>query len=154
LTPWSFTCCWRVTDQVDPEPRQPPQSLRPWYYQAWFLYPSFLFWPLWSVLTIRSPWRSSFFLGSLAWAVLIVGIVLGAVRLAKGGTIAYSTVALAAPGLLLTAITQLHWQGYRRVLLQEREAPTDGQSGAPKPAEGAAVRQRRAASRRARRRRR
>jgi hypothetical protein len=108
---------------------------RPWYYQAWFLYPSFLFWPVWSVLIIRSPWQNSSLAGSIAWAVLFSGIVLSVVRLTQGGTVAYSTLALMAPGLLLTVITQAHWTAYRRAWRPGKEGPPPGESdGAGAPA--------------------
>jgi len=117
-------------------PSQPPliqgkwEGLpRPWYYQAWFLYPSFLFWPVWSVLIIRSPWQNSSVAGSIAWAVLFSGIVLSVVRLTQGGTVAYSTLALVAPGLLLTVITQVHWTAYRRAWRPAGEVPPPGECG-------------------------
>ncbi|MSQ16208.1 MAG: hypothetical protein EXR54_01365 [Dehalococcoidia bacterium] len=105
---------------------------RPWYYQFWFLYPSFLFWPVWPVLIIRSPWQGSLLAGSIAWAVLISGVVLGAVRLAKGGTVAYSTLAVIAPGLILTLIIQAHWIAYRRSVTAATAGQADTSAGVPR----------------------
>ena len=51
----------------------PPDELKPWYYQYWFLYPVFAFWPLWAVLILRSPWHNGVASGAVAWAMLIVG---------------------------------------------------------------------------------
>ncbi len=105
---------------------------RPWYYQFWFLYPSFLFWPVWSVLMIRSPWQSSLLAGAIAWAVLFSGIGLSVVRLAQGGAVAYSTLAVIAPGLILTLITQTHWIAYRRGVIAATAARADAPPGAPR----------------------
>ena len=56
---------------VDPTP--PPEELKPWYYQDWFIFPTVIFWPLWAVLIIRSPWHNGLISGAVAWAMLIVG---------------------------------------------------------------------------------
>ena len=66
----------------------PPEELKPWYYQYWFLYPTIVFWPLWSVLIIRSPWHNGLISGVLAWAYLIIFAGLAYVRIQQGGTIA------------------------------------------------------------------
>ena len=65
------------------QPSPPPQDLRPWYYQNWFLIPTFVLgwpitpvsivWPLWAVLIIRSPWHNGIMSGALAWAMLLSG---------------------------------------------------------------------------------
>lgn len=126
------------------------QLPRPWYYQAWFLYPSFLFWPLWSVLIIRSPWQNNLLVGAVAWAVLFVGVGLSVFRLQsvfqqeQGATVAYSTLGVIAPGLLLTLITQVHWTTYRRGLRLSNLVTTQGGSSSlSAPARGARVRRRR-----------
>lgn len=114
----------------------PPDELRPWYYQYWFLHPMIVFWPLWPVLIIRSPWHNGLIMGALAWAWLIIGGYLAFVRLQVGGTVALSTVAIAAPGLLFTVITQVHWTINRRRIINPPVAPTpagnpdDGQPSA------------------------
>ena len=76
-----------------------------------------VFWPLWPVLIIRSPWHNGLIVGALAWAWLIIGGYLAFVRLQVGGTVALSTVAIVAPGLLFTVITQAHWIIHRRRIL-------------------------------------
>ena len=127
----------------------PPDELKPWYYQYWFLHPMIVFWPLWPILIIRSPWHNGLIVGALAWAWLIVGGYLGFVRLQVGGSVALSTVAIVAPGLLFTVITQVHWTINRRRIMegQRTTAATAAQDDPP-----AAARSRRALRRRRRRR--
>ncbi len=136
-----------------PEPEEgpspvPPEELKPWYYQYWFLHPMIVFWPLWPVLIIRSPWHNGLVAGALAWAWLIIGGYLAFVRLQVGGTVALSTVAIIAPGLLFTVITQAHWIINRRRILNP---PTDARAPGT-PDEYAASRPRRSMRRRRRRR--
>ncbi len=127
----------------------PPDELKPWYYQYWFLHPMIVFWPLWPVLIIRSPWHNGLIMGGLAWAWLIIGGYLAFVRLQMGGTVALSTVAIAAPGLLFTVITQVHWVINRRRILNPPPAPPDvGSSAGDEPS----ARSRRSLRRRRRRR--
>ena len=126
----------------------PPDELRPWYYQYWFLHPMIVFWPLWPVLIIRSPWHNGLIVGALAWAWLIIGGYLAFVRLQVGGTVALSTVAIAAPGLLFTVITQIHWTINRRRILNPPPASAD--TGVP--ADRSAARSSRSMRRRRRRR--
>ncbi len=137
-----------------PQPKQeegpapgPPDELRPWYYQYWFLHPMIVFWPLWPVLIIRSPWHNGLIMGSLAWAWLIIGGYLAFVRLQAGGTVALSTVAIAAPGLIFTFITQVHWTLNRRRILN----PPAASANAGAPDHAPAARSRRARRRRRRR---
>ena len=134
--------------QEEPSP-VPPEELKPWYYQYWFLHPMIVFWPLWPVLIIRSPWHNGLIMGALAWAWLIIGGYLAFVRLQMGGTVALSTVAIAAPGLLFTVITQVHWVINRRRILNPPPAPPDvGSSAGDEPS----ARTRRSLRRRRRRR--
>ena len=134
-------------------PPVPPDELRPWYYQYWFLYPMLVFWPLWPVLIIRSPWHNGLIAGSVAWALLIIGGYLAFVRFQTGGTVALSTAAIIAPGLLFTVITQIHWTiNRRRIMAAARNgtgAPVDSpvEEDSPRP-----TRSRRAGRRRGRRR--
>ena len=51
----------------------PPEELKPWYYQDWFLFPMLVFWPLWPVLIIRSPWHNGIISGAIAWAMIFTG---------------------------------------------------------------------------------
>lgn len=126
----------------------PPDELRPWYYQYWFLHPMIVFWPLWPVLIIRSPWHNGLIMGAVAWAWLIVGGYLAFVRLQVGGTVAWSTVAIAAPGLLFTVVTQVHWTMNRRRIMNVPVAPAHASGPDQEPA----ARSRRATRRRRRRR--
>ena len=146
-------------ESQDPQPTPPetqegpspvaPEELKPWYYQYWFLHPMIVFWPLWPVLIIRSPWHNGLIMGALAWAWLIIGGYLAFVRLQMGGTVALSTVAIAAPGLLFTVITQVHWVINRRRILNPPPAPPDvGSSAGDEPS----ARTRRSLRRRRRRR--
>ena len=132
----------------------PPDELKPWYYQYWFLYPMVIFWPLWSVLVIRSPWHNGLIIGALAWAWLIIGGYLAFVRLQLGGTVALSTVAIIAPGLLLTVMTQVHWiMNRRRITEAQRDWPDKSPGEPPSADQPGSSRPRRAARRRGRRRR-
>ena len=96
------------------EPPAPPEALKPWYYQSWFLVPTFVWWPCSAILFIRSPWHNGVVSGALAWAWIIIG----------GGWIFLRTqyrwrndadlldptlLALVAPGVVLTIITQWLW---------------------------------------------
>ena len=145
----------------DNAPGPPPEELKPWYYQYWFLYPTIIFWPLWSVLIIRSPWHNGLVSGALAWAMLFVGSYLvyrgldgpAAVgKLAAGDPAAIFTMQLIAPGLLLTVITQVHWQrNRRRIMAAAREAERKPQPGNRPPDTAPAPHSRRRNRRRRRR---
>ncbi len=137
------------------EPAGPPDELRPWYYQYWFLYPMIVFWPLWSVLIIRSPWHNGLVSGALAWALLIIGGYLSYVRFQVGGTVALSTVAIIAPGLIFVVITQVHWiMNRRRIMDWSRREPSASAAAAPEVEPDGPSRSRRARRRRSVRRRR
>ncbi|MCY4365639.1 MAG: hypothetical protein OXE17_05375 [Chloroflexi bacterium] len=132
--------------EAEASPAVPPEESRPWYYQFWFLYPMIPFWPLWSILIIRSPWHNGLVMGALAWAWLIVGGGLTYFRMQEGGTVALSTLAWIAPGLLFTVIVQAHWIRNRRRIMETARA-------APSPAAGTEApssRSRRALRRRSR----
>lgn len=89
----------------------PPKELKPWYYQDWFLFPSFVFWPLWSILTIRSPWHNGFIAGALSWALLFMGVYLlvyQALILGEGIS-RQGAVTFIIPGVALAIVTQIHW---------------------------------------------
>ena len=61
------------TEPVPGPPPVPPDALKPWYYQGWFLVPAFVWWPCSALLFIRSPWHNSVLSGALSWAWIIVG---------------------------------------------------------------------------------
>ncbi len=99
------------------EPSPPPQELKPWYYQEWFMFPTAVFWPLWAILIIRSPWHNGLVSGAVAWAMLIVGgYLIIWPQLIQSGRLNEFTIVLIIPGLLLTLITQVHWTRYRPAL--------------------------------------
>ncbi len=99
------------------EPSLPPQELKPWYYQEWFMFPTAVFWPLWAILIIRSPWHNGLISGAVAWAMLIVGgYFIIWEQLIPDQRLNPITITLIMPGLLLTLITQVHWTRYRPVL--------------------------------------
>ena len=95
----------------------PPEELKPWYYQYWFFYPTIVFWPLWPILILRSPWHNGLVSGAIAWALLIVGAYLVYQRIQLGGTIAVSTLMFIVPGVIFTVVTQIHWLRNRRRIL-------------------------------------
>lgn len=143
-------------------PSAPPDELKPWYYQYWFLYPMLVFWPLWPVLIIRSPWHNGLVSGAIAWAMLISGSYIAYQisggtdlinRIQVGDRWALLTLQVIAPGLLLTVITQVHWTiNRRRIMAAARNGPEDlanspAEEDRPRPA-----RTRRASRRRGRRR--
>ena len=97
-----------------PEPPVPPDALKPWYYQGWFLVPTFVWWPCSAILFIRSPWHNGWLSGALAWAWLIIGggwvFLRMQYRLRSDAPLLDPTLlALAAPGVLLAIITQSLW---------------------------------------------
>ncbi len=111
------------------EPSPPPQELKPWYYQEWFMFPTAVFWPLWAILIIRSPWHNGLISGAVAWAMLIVGgYLIIWEQLIPSGRLNELTIVLILPGLLLTLITQVHWTRYRPALragLLSSESPSN-----------------------------
>ncbi len=102
----------------------PPDGLKPWYYQDWFLFPMFVFWPVWAVLILRSPWHNSIRSGSVAWAMIFVGLYYIVYRqIISQGQVSDTTVAWIAPGLVLTVITQMHWTMYRSKVRASVQGP-------------------------------
>ena len=95
------------------------EELKPWYYQYWFLYPTFILWPLWSILILRSPWHNGILSGAIAWAWLISGGYLIIKRAELGGTVLGSTLAFVIPGILLTILTQIMWLKDKNKLREE-----------------------------------
>lgn len=95
-------------------PPVPPDALKPWYYQGWFLVPTFVWWPCSAILFIRSPWHNGVVSGALSWAWIIIGggwiFLRTQLRIQNGDPLLDPTLlALAAPGIVLTAITQTLW---------------------------------------------
>lgn len=102
-------------EPLPPPPPVPPEALKPWYYQSWFIVPTFVWWPCSAILFIRSPWHNGVVSGALSWAWLIIGggwiFLRVQLRLRDGeGLLDDPTLfALAAPGVLLTVVTQSLW---------------------------------------------
>ena len=111
-------------EPVPPPPPVPPNALRPWYYREWFLVPTFLWWPCSAILLLRSPWHNGVLTGALSWAWIIIGggfiFLRLQINLHDTGNIFIGLVneqpkpdwtmpMLAAPGLLLTILTQSMW---------------------------------------------
>ena len=95
-------------------PPVPPEALKPWYYQGWFLVPTFVWWPCSAILFIRSPWHDGVVSGALSWAWIIVGggwiFLRTQFRMQNGQPLLDPTLlALAAPGVFLTILTQSLW---------------------------------------------
>ena len=95
-------------------PPVPPDALKPWYYQGWFIVPTFVWWPCSALLFIRSPWHNGILSGALSWAWLIIGggwLFLRAQIHWRNGEppMDPTMIALAAPGLFLTILTQSLW---------------------------------------------
>lgn len=101
-------------EPLPPPPPVPPEALKPWYYQSWFLVPTFVWWPCSAILFIRSPWHNGVVSGALSWAWIIIGggwiFLRMQLRIQNGESLIDPTLlALAAPGIVLTAITQTLW---------------------------------------------
>lgn len=111
-------------EPLPPPPPEPPDALKPWYYQGWFLVPTFVWWPCSAILFIRSPWHNGVVSGALSWAWIIVGGGFVFLRLKdnldnRGSPFLgfineqvqpdLTLLALIAPGIVLTAVTQTLW---------------------------------------------
>ena len=95
-------------------PPVPPDALKPWYYQGWFIVPAFVWWPCSAILFIRSPWHNGVVGGALSWAWIIIGGGWIFLRLQDrlhndAGLLDPTLLALAAPGVVLTVLTQSLW---------------------------------------------
>ena len=95
-------------------PPVPPDTLKPWYYQGWFIVPTFVWWPCSAILFIRSPWHNGVVGGALSWAWIIIGGGWIFLRLQDrlrndAGLLDPTLLALAAPGVVLTVLTQSLW---------------------------------------------
>ena len=95
-------------------PPVPPDALKPWYYQGWFIVPTFVWWPCSAILFIRSPWHNGVVGGALSWAWIIIGGGWIFLRLQDrlrndAGLLDPTLLALAAPGVVLTVVTQSLW---------------------------------------------
>jgi len=122
-------------DQGRPSP--PPPELKPWYYQDWFLFPAFVFWPVWAVLVLRSPWHNGLISGAVAWAMLIVGAYeIIWYQLIQSGGLQRLALTVAVPGLILTVLTQVLWAGDSRRLRQVDQQNSRPPSSPPASSRG------------------
>ena len=88
---------------------------RPWFYRPEVYYGFFIFPPVWSILTLRSPWHSGegyrgIIVGGIAWFIIIAAVVLSVRWVQEGGVVNFF---IFVPGLLLTVITQIQWTAHR-----------------------------------------
>ena len=150
---------------MDQEIPTPPEHLKPWYYQYWFLYPVIVFWPLWSILIIRSPWHNGLVSGAASWAYLICGGYLFGYMdiypaVFDAGELHQLTVTIVPAGIILTLVTQALWvrdrARVRTALLNPQDSLPVIRGTAPADSvvsHRSSSRSRRRASRRSRRRR-
>jgi hypothetical protein len=91
------------------------QYPRPWFYRPEIYYGFIIFPPVWSVLTLRSPWHSGegyrgIMVGGLAWFFIIASVVLSVRWVQEGGVV---NLFIFVPGILLTLLTQVQWTAHR-----------------------------------------
>ena len=104
---------------------------RPWFYRPEIYYAFIIFPPVWSILTLRSPWHKGegFFgilIGGVAWFFLIASVVFTVrwVQADDEGNRQIVNLFIFVPGLLLTLITQIQWAAHRA---QHGPPPTDSE---------------------------
>ena len=78
-------------------------------------YGMFIFPPVWSVLTLRSPWHNAegfrgIMVGGIAWFIIIAAVVLSVRWVQEGGV---RNLFIFVPGILLTLLTQVQWTAHR-----------------------------------------
>ena len=117
---------------MDDRPRRELSEYpRPWFYRPEIYYSFIIFPPVWSILTLRSPWHKGegFFvilIGGVAWFFLIASVVFTVrwVQADDEGTRQIVNLFIFVPGLLLTLITQIQWAAHRA---QHGPPPTDSE---------------------------
>ena len=86
---------------------------RPWFYRPEIYFAFIIFPPVWSVLTLRSPWHHSgdgfrnILIGGLAWFFIIGSVVMAFNWGYRQGN--WQNLVVFVPGLLLTLLTQVQW---------------------------------------------
>ncbi len=136
---------------MNQEPPAPPEELKPWYYQYWFLYPVIVFWPVWAVLILRSPWHNGLVSGAVAWAMLFVGGYLIGQQIGwqqfQLGELNRFTTTIIIPGLMLTVLTQVFWirdkKRLREVNREDAPRGEDPSTDLPAPTQSRRSRNRR-----------
>lgn len=88
---------------------------RPWFYRPEVYYGFLIFPPVWSVLTLRSPWHKAegflgIMVGGVAWFFLIASVVMSVKWVQEGGVL---NLFIFVPGVLLTLLTQVQWAAHR-----------------------------------------
>ncbi len=88
---------------------------RPWYYRPEIYFGFIIFPPVWSFLTLRSPWHKGegffgIFIGGLAWFFLIASVVMSVKWIQEDRVI---NLFIFVPGVLLTLLTQVQWAAHR-----------------------------------------
>ena len=101
---------------------------RPWFYRPEIYYGFFIFPPVWSVLTLRSPWHSAegfrgILVGGIAWFIIIAAVVLSVRWVQEGGAV---NLFIFVPGILLTLVTQVQWTAHRA---RYGPPPTEAEDG-------------------------
>ena len=119
---------------------------RPWFYRPEIYYGLIIFPPVWSILTLRSPWHKGegfygIMIGGVAWFFLIASVVFTVrwVQPDDDGNRHVVNLFIFVPGLLLTLITQIQWAAHRA---QHGPPPTDEETSEtrpPAPTSGAEV---------------
>lgn len=109
---------------------------RPWFYRPEIYFAFIIFPPVWSVLTLRSPWHHSgdgfrnILIGGLAWFFIIASIVLAFNWGYRQGN--WQNLVVFAPGLLLTLLTQVQWAAHcARHGPPPAPADSDGEASPP-----------------------
>ena len=87
---------------------------RPWFYRPEVYYGFFIFPPVWSILTLRSPWHKGegfrgIMVGGVAWFIMIASVVLSVRWVQEDGGV---NLFIFVPGILLTVVTQVQWAAH------------------------------------------
>ena len=111
---------------------------RPWFYRPEVYYGFIIFPPVWSVLTLRSPWHSGegfrgILVGGIAWFFIIAMVVLSVRWVQAGGVV---NLFIFVPGLLLTLVTQIQWSAHRA---RYGPPPSESEESQEPPASAARV---------------
>lgn len=114
------------------------QYPRPWFYRPEIYFGFFIFPPVWSVLTLRSPWHNAegfrgIMVGGIAWFIIIASVVLSVRWVQEDGV---RNLFIFVPGILLTMLTQVQWAAHRA-----RYGPPPTEAHAERPAAAAVAKE-------------
>ena len=125
-----------MTSQRRRETPDISQYPRPWFYRPEIYYSFIIFPPVWSILTLRSPWHKaegffSILIGGIAWFFLIASVVFTVrwVQADDEGNRQIINLFIFVPGLLLTLVTQIQWAAHRA---QHGPPPMNEEDGEPR----------------------